>query len=55
MTVVEGMYGELRDEGMGHKKAVNLLARRIGVDRGTVQRVLARAQDERPKRRSRQG
>jgi hypothetical protein len=30
------MYAELRDEGMSHGKAVKVLARRIGVDRGTA-------------------
>jgi hypothetical protein len=53
MTVVEGWYAELRDQGMGHAKAVKILAKRIGVDRATVQRGLDRAKNDRAKRGSR--
>jgi hypothetical protein len=52
MTDLEAMYAELRDEGFGHVKAVKVLARRIGVDRETVQRVLSRAKNDRTKQRS---
>jgi hypothetical protein len=52
MTDLEAMYAELRGEGMGHGKAISRLARRIGVDRATVQRGLDRAKTDQAKRRS---
>jgi hypothetical protein len=43
VTALTDMYAELRAAGRGHTSALLVLARRIGVDTRTVQRVLDRA------------
>jgi hypothetical protein len=43
VTALSDMYAELRATGRGHASTVAQLARRIGVDTRTVQRVLDRA------------
>jgi DNA-binding MarR family transcriptional regulator len=46
MTELQKMYAELRDDGYRHNQAIDMLATKLGVDRGTATRVLQRAEKE---------
>jgi transposase-like protein len=55
MSDLTRLYAEAREGGLCHGDAVAELARRLGVDRQTIRRGLARAEREanRPPKRSR--
>jgi hypothetical protein len=45
VTVLQGMYADLRGQGYSHYQAIRELARQMRVDSETVKRVLQSAED----------